>query len=81
MKMSAILIAAIAFGAVAAPAIAANESNDQVKVTYDAKRDRYCVSQMVTGSRLPVKDCRSKEEWAKAGMVIDQHAPVKLANR
>ena len=29
---------------------------------------------MVTGNYLPVKDCRSKQDWAKAGLVISQEA-------
>jgi len=81
MKMSAILIAALAFGAIAAPAVAAKDDSEKAKVTYDAKRDRYCISQKVTGAYLPVKDCRSKEEWAKAGLMVGQQAEVKIANR
>jgi hypothetical protein len=72
MKMSAILIAAIALSATA-PAFAAQSGNpDQPRVTYDAKRDRYCISQMITGNYLPVKDCRSKEDWAKAGLTLSR---------
>jgi hypothetical protein len=81
MKVSAILIATIALGAVAAPAIAAKADGEKAKVTYDAKRDRYCISQKVTGAYLPVKDCRSKEDWAKAGLVVDQKNDVEIANR
>jgi len=78
MKTSAILIAALTFGAIAAPAIAAKGDSEKPKVTYDAKRDRYCISQKVTGAYLPVKDCRSKEEWAKAGLVVDQQTETKI---
>jgi len=77
MKTYAILIAALTFGAIAAPAIAAKRDSEKPKVTYDAKRDRYCISQKVTGAYLPVKDCRSKEEWAKAGLMVDQQTEVK----
>ena len=82
MKMSAMLIAAVVLSA-SAPAFAAARGNDSTpKLTYDAKRDKYCVSQTVTGQLLPVKDCRSKEEWAQAGLKIgDQSAPAKLASK
>jgi hypothetical protein len=82
MKMSAILIAAIALGATA-PAFAATRGNsDAPKVTYDAKHDKYCVSQVVTGEFMPVKDCRTKDAWAKAGLKIgDQADPAKLASK
>lgn len=80
MKMSAILIAAIALGATA-PAFAAQRgTTDQPNVTYDKKHDKFCVSQMVTGNYLPVKDCRTKEDWAKAGLTVEKPADAdKLA--
>lgn len=82
MKISAILIAAIALGATA-PAFAEQRgTSDKPQITYDKKHDKYCVSQMVTGNYLPVKDCRSKQDWAKAGLVISQEAdPAKLASK
>ena len=82
MKMSAILIAAVALGATA-PAFAAQRGNsDRPQVTYDAKRDRFCVSQMITGNYLPVKDCRSKEDWAKGGLTVSKPAEGdKLASK
>jgi len=82
MKMSAILIAAVALGATA-PAFAAQRDHpDQPKVTYDAKRDRFCISQNITGNYLPVKDCRSKEDWAKAGLTLSKPAEGdKLASK
>jgi len=82
MKMSAILITAVALGA-SAPAFAAARGSDSApKVTYDAKHDKYCVSQTITGQLLPVKDCRTKEAWAEAGLKIgDQSEPAKLASK
>jgi len=72
MKMSAILIAAAALGTVA-PAFAAQRGDpDQPRITYDAKHDKFCISQMVTGSRLPVQDCRTKEDWAKEGLTLSK---------
>jgi len=77
MKTSAILIAAVALGATA-PAFAAQRGNpDQPTVTYDAKHDKFCVSQMVTGNYLPVKDCRTREDWAKAGLSVSKPADAK----
>jgi len=77
MKMSAILIAAVALSATV-PAFAAQRGNpDQPQVTYDAKHDRYCVSQMVTGNYLPVKDCRTKDDWAKAGLTLSKPDDAK----
>jgi len=82
MKISAILIATAVLGT-AAPAFAAQRGNsDQPTITYDAKHDKFCVSQMVTGNYLPVKDCRSKEDWAKAGLIVNKPADAdKLASK
>jgi hypothetical protein len=81
MKMSAILIAAVAIG-VSAPAFAAPQSDsEKTRLSYDAKHDKYCVSQVVTGSRIPAKDCRTKEEWAKNGLVIQGSNSEKLASK
>jgi hypothetical protein len=82
MKTALVLIAAAAFGA-AAPALAAEvDLTQQYKVNYDAKHDKYCVSQQVTGEFLPTRDCRSKDDWAKAGLKIaDTNAPAKLASK
>ena len=81
MKMSAILIAAVALGATApAFAVSANDS-EKPTVTYDAKHDKYCISQMVTGSILPQKDCRTQKEWAKNGLTIHDPSNEKLASK
>ena len=81
MKMSAILIAVVALGATA-PAFAASQTDsEKPTVTYDAKRDKYCISQMVTGSILPQKDCRTKKEWAKNGLTIHDPSYEKLASK
>ena len=81
MKTSAILIAAIAIGAVT-PAFAAPQRDSQkATMSYDAKRDKYCLSQMVTGSRLAQRDCRSKQDWAKEGVQIQDARGEKLASK
>ncbi len=72
MKMSAI-ITAVVLGAVAVPAFAASDGDaTQYKAVYDAKHDKYCVSQQITGQRIPVRDCRTKAEWAAAGASVGQ---------
>ena len=81
MKMSAILIAAVALGATAPVLAASGDSSDRFKLIYDAKHDKYCTSQEVTGSHLPLKDCRTKDEWAKAGTVFPDKAGAKLASK
>jgi hypothetical protein len=54
-------------------------------VTYDAKYDKYCISQAVTGQRIPVRTCRTKAEWiadgAKFNDVADAKPATKLAQK
>jgi hypothetical protein len=81
MKTSAIIIAAV-LGAVATPAFAASPGDQTaLKATYDAKQDKYCVSQEITGQRIPVRDCRTKDEWAQAGAAFGQHADAKKTQK
>lgn len=70
MKISTAILAA-ALGAVALPAMAAApQGQEQLRLKYNAKSGKYCASTEVTGSRLAVQDCRTKEEWEKAGAKI-----------
>jgi len=79
MKSSPVLIAAIVLGSLAAPAFAAtNGDSDRLPVTYDAKHDKYCVSQEVTGQFLPQRVCKTKAEWAKLGITLGEQ-PAKVA--
>jgi uncharacterized membrane protein len=85
MKTTA-LIAAALLGTLAVPAVAAPASDDvKMKVTYDAKYDKYCISQAVTGQRIPVRTCRTKAEWiadgAKFNDVADAKPATKLAQK
>jgi hypothetical protein len=50
----------------AAMAASASESTAQAAPT----KKRYCVVQEVTGSRMPVKTCKSKEEWEALGVEL-----------
>ncbi|WP_442680403.1 hypothetical protein ACSBM8_04195 [Sphingomonas sp. ASY06-1R] len=81
-----VIIAAALFGTLAVPAFAATNSDDvKMKVTYDAKHDKYCISQDVTGQRLPVRTCRTKAEWvadgAKFSDAADATKHTKLAQK
>ena len=80
MKMSPILIIALAAGTIAAPSFAASsDQGDRLKVRYDAKHDKYCVSQEITGQMTPQRICKSKDEWAKLGAVVGDASDTKLA--
>ena len=80
MKTSPILIIALAVGAMAAPAFAASsDQGDRLKVTYDAKHDKYCVSQEITGQMTPQRICKTKDQWARMGAVVGQKPAAKLA--
>jgi hypothetical protein len=80
MKSSPILIAALVIGSLAAPAFAgATLDGDRLPVTYDAKHDKYCVSQPVTGQLIPERVCKTKAEWAKLGAVVGDKPAAKMA--
>jgi hypothetical protein len=80
---AAIVAATVAVSAASAPAFAqAQGSFGAAKVTYDAKTDRYCFRETLTGSRIPVTQCRSKSEWAQDGLTISRSQPaVQMARR
>ena len=81
MKTTA-LIAAALLGTLAVPALAAPASDDvKMKVTYDAKYDKYCISQAVTGQRIPVRTCRTKAEWAADGAMFGENVDAKAQNK
>ena len=81
MKTSIIILAA-ALSAVAAPAFAAAAGDAPAfKATYDAKHDKYCVSQQITGQRIPVRDCRTKAEWAADGAMFGENVDAKAQNK
>jgi len=80
---AAIVAATVAVSAAATPAFAQPEGRfGGAKVTYDASTDRYCFRETLTGSIIPVTQCRSKSEWAQDGLAISHNAPVvQLARR
>lgn len=80
---AAIVAATLAVSATATPAFAQAEGRfGAAKVTYDASSDRYCFRETLTGSIIPVTQCRSKSEWAQDGLTISHSKPVvQLARR
>lgn len=79
---AAITAAAIVVSAAGTPAFAqAQGSFGAAKVTYDSKTNSYCFKEKVTGSLIPVTQCRSRSEWAQAGLTITHKSAVQLAQR
>ncbi len=79
---AAIIAAAATISATATPAFAQAEGRfEGAKVTFDAKANSYCFEGSRTGSRIVRSDCRTKEEWAKAGLNITHKPAVQLAQR
>lgn len=77
-----IIVLAAALGMVATPAFAAPQGRfGDATVTLDAKTGKYCFSQPITGSRIPVRQCRTKAEWAQAGLTITHQAKIQLARK
>jgi opacity protein-like surface antigen len=80
--IAAIAVATAAVSAASAPAFAQAQGRfGGSKVTYDATTSRYCFKQGVTGSLIPVTQCRSKAEWAQAGLTISHKSAVQFARR
>lgn len=79
---AAVVAATLAVSAASTPAFAAAQGSfGKAKVTYDAKTDRYCFRETVTGSLIPVTQCQSKAEWARNGLTISRKSNVQLAQR
>ena len=81
--VAAVAAATVAVSAASTPAFAqqAQGSFGAAKVSYDSKTNRYCFKQMVTGSLIPVTQCRSRSEWSQAGLTITHKPAVQLAQR
>jgi hypothetical protein len=69
--VTATLLAVVspAVAAVARPAGASARPIDATNVLpkLASKPVRYCIVGQVTGSRLPIKECRSREDWLAQG--------------
>jgi hypothetical protein len=58
---------------VSAPAFAASDSPEQsVRATTKTVNGEklYCISYEITGSRVPVSSCHSKQAWAERGAIV-----------
>jgi len=79
---SIVIVSAIALTTLATPALAQPEGTfGRAKVSYDARTDSYCFREAPAGSLVPRTDCRSKAEWAQAGLTISHKATVQMAQR
>lgn len=80
--IAAIAAATVTVSAASTPAAAQPTGNfGAAKVSYDPATNRYCFKETVTGSLIPVTQCRSKDEWAQAGLKISHKSTVQLAQR
>ncbi len=82
--IAAVAVATVTVSAASTPTFAQDQVQGRfgdAKVTYDAKNDRYCFQERVTGSLIPAKECRSKSDWAEAGLTISRKSTVQLAQR
>lgn len=82
--IAAVAVASVAISASATPAFAQETAQGRfgsIRVTYDYKTDRYCFKDVVTASMIPARDCRSKAEWADAGLTIARKPAIQLAQR
>ncbi|NWK96161.1 hypothetical protein DM806_10810 [Sphingobium lactosutens] len=77
--VAAIIAVAAAITGVAAPAAAQDQG--KVKVSYDAKTQKYCVKQVLPSSIVPSIRCRTASEWADVGVTITHKPAVQLAQR
>jgi len=82
MKTIAIIAAATVMTVAAAPAFAQPEGKfGNAKVSYEEKTDRYCFREVQPSTLVPRVDCRSKQDWADAGLTISRKPVVRLAQR
>lgn len=80
--IAAVAVATLTVSAASTPAFAKAQGNfGSAKVTYNQKTGSYCFKESVTGSLIPVTQCRTKEEWAQAGLTITRKASVQFAQR
>ena len=67
------IIAALAMALMAVPASAGTAAVKSSKAAA-AKETKYCTKEANTGTRLETKDCRTKAEWAREGINIEEFA-------
>ena len=82
MKTVAIIVIAAVMTTAAAPAFARSEGSfGRAKVTFNEKANTYCFKEEQARSLAPRIDCRTKAEWADAGLTITHKPAVQLAQR
>ncbi len=70
--------AVVAIGMILSPATTAGQSNPvstdpQPKATTPEKPIKYCIdSEPFTGSNITKTECKTKAEWAKEGVNVDE---------
>ncbi|QJR01845.1 hypothetical protein HH800_06300 [Sphingobium yanoikuyae] len=80
MKTIAIIAAAAAMTVAATPAFA-QPVGKFGNVSYEEKTDRYCFREVQPSTLVPRVDCRSRQDWADAGLTISRKSAVQLARR
>ena len=82
MKTIAIIATCLLYTSPTAPAFAQPEGKfGNAKVRYEEKTDRYCFREVQPSTLVPRVDCRSKQDWADAGLTISRKPAVQLAQR
>lgn len=69
IALSSVLIAAAPAGAKTEPTQNTLKSGQQAPAAADKK---FCIKDTVTGTRMKAQECRTKAEWTRAGIDIDE---------
>jgi hypothetical protein len=81
MTLKGLIIAAGMAAVAATPAVAGtNAKAGESKASANAvaeKEKKYCVQETDTGTRLNAKECRTKAEWAREGINIEEFVKGK----
>lgn len=82
MKIIAVIAIAASISTAATPAFAKAEGSfGREKVSFNEKTNRYCFKYARPDSRIPYNECRTKEDWAQAGLTITHKPAIQLAQR
>ncbi|AUW56897.1 hypothetical protein C1T17_01235 [Sphingobium sp. SCG-1] len=82
MKAIAIIAIAAASMTVASPAFAKPQGTfGRATVSFNQKTNTYCFKEAREDSHIPHTECRTKEEWADAGLTITRKPAVQLVQR
>jgi hypothetical protein len=78
-RTAIVALAGLGVIATSAPAFArdTDPKTDRASTTKSAKasgNQRYCVEQMLTGSRVPRRECKTQAEWWREGIDIVKEA-------